>query len=157
MTSRSPVQHSPVSGFISRLPARHAETIDGYRSFAAAGLTLAVLRDQVQAENAVRNGLPRDQLIYFDEYDDALSAVLDGRAGGYASVALAHREHLATDPSLADLAVVTVPDQEVPPATGAFACASPATRDALNIALNDLLGEATPDEPSPDSASWPSA
>lgn len=137
------------------LPTRHPGTIDGYRTFAAAGLSLAVLRDQVQAENALRQGLPHDQLIFFDEYDDALSAVLDGRAGGYASVALAHQEHLTTDSSLTDLAVITVPDQEVPPASGAFACASDSTRDALNVALNDLLGDGLPPEPSPDPATWP--
>lgn len=51
------------------LPARQAGNVEGYRSFAGTGLSLAVLRDQVHAANAVRLGLPRGQLIVFDEYD----------------------------------------------------------------------------------------
>ncbi|MET0822469.1 MAG: hypothetical protein ABWY58_16010 [Aeromicrobium sp.] len=31
-----------------------------------------------------------------------------------------------------------------------------ATRDALNLALDDLLGEGMPHEPSPNPAAWPS-
>jgi hypothetical protein len=53
------------------------------------GLGLAALRNQVQVANAIRESVYLDQLIDFDEYDDALSAVLDGRAGSHASADLA--------------------------------------------------------------------
>ncbi|MCO7238797.1 hypothetical protein [Aeromicrobium sp. CnD17-E] len=128
--------------------------MNSYRSFARTGRPLAVLRDQVQADHALRHGVHPQDLLEFDEYEDALSAVVDGRVGGYASVALAHRERLRLDSCESSLTVVTIPTDEVLPALGSFACASDAIRDALDVALNDLLGDGPPADPSPDSTSW---
>lgn len=137
------------------VPIDNTDVVHGYASFASTGGRLAVLHEQVQAENAIRNGVPSENLIYFDDYSSAVTAVRDGRAAGYASVALAHREHLATYPDFVDLAVVSIPEQETPPALGSFACSSAAIRDALDVVLGEILGEAPPGEPSPDPSAWP--
>jgi polar amino acid transport system substrate-binding protein len=138
------------------LPVAATGTVDGYRSLAASGARLAVLRDQVQASNALVNGFSADNLVTYEDYPQAAAAVASGRVGGYASVALAHREHLAAHANAA-LTVVTVPDREVAPSLGGFACASAEISDRLNVALDQILGPGDPGEPSADPATWPQA
>ena len=127
--------------------------INGYRSLAASGVRLAVLRDQVQATHALANGFTARDLVVYEDYPQAAAAVASGEIGGYASVGLAHREHLAAHPDDA-LAVVTVPDHEVTPSRGGFACASPEIRDRLTAVLDQILGSAVPGEPSADPSTW---
>jgi polar amino acid transport system substrate-binding protein len=138
------------------LPLAAQQMVDGYQSLAASGVRLAVLRDQVQTSNALDNGFTTRDLVVYEDYPQAAAAVRSGLVGGYASVALAHREHLAAHPD-AGLAVVTVPDREVTPSLGGFACASPEISDRLDLALNHILGLPAAQEPSADPSAWPQA
>lgn len=138
------------------VPLAASGTVDGYRSLAATGVRLAVLRDQVQVSNALANGFSADKLVAYEDYPQAAAAVAGGRVGGYASVALAHREYLSANANAA-LAVVAVPDREVAASLGGFACASPEISDRLNVALDLILGPGEPGEPSADPATWPQA
>jgi polar amino acid transport system substrate-binding protein len=136
---------------------RSHRDISGYVALAKEGRKLAVLSGQVQRAHALRHGVAPADLVEFDAYDDAAAAVLDGRVAAYASVALAHEEHLAALPDRSGLVCVPVPASEVTPAPGAFACASAEIRDALDQALGRLLGADLPGEPSPDPSSWPAS
>ncbi|MDA0184261.1 transporter substrate-binding domain-containing protein [Solirubrobacter phytolaccae] len=127
------------------LVRRECVEVDGCAALAREGLTLAVLGGQVQADHARRLGVAPGALVEFDTYPDAAAAVLDGRVDAYASVALAHRQHLSLLGG--ELRCVTVPDGEVPPALGAFACASDEVRAALDGPLEGLLGPGVPGEP----------
>jgi polar amino acid transport system substrate-binding protein len=137
------------------LPAA-AREINGYQSLAATGVRLAVLRDQVQARNALANGFTAGDLVVYEDYPQAAAAVVSGEVGGYASVALAHREHLTAHPD-ETLAVVTVPRREVAPSPGGFACASPEISIRMNVVLDQILGSSIPEEPSADPSTWPEA
>ncbi|GAA1016603.1 hypothetical protein Aple_085820 [Acrocarpospora pleiomorpha] len=128
--------------------------ISGYAALAEGEFMVAVLSGQVQRDHALRHGVAPADLVEFDTYDEAAAAVLDGRVAAYASVALAHEEHLALD-DRSGLTCVPVPSSEVAPAPGAFACASEEIRDALDKALGRLLGPGLPGEPSADPSAWP--
>lgn len=134
------------------LVAHTKRYITGYTALARERLKTAVLKGQVQRNHALRLGVDPADLVEFDSYSEAAAAVLDGRVAAYASVALAHEEHLSTLPEHdRGLAIcVPVPSAEVAPAPGAFACASAELRDALDPILAEILGPGTPGEPSPD-------
>jgi polar amino acid transport system substrate-binding protein len=136
-------------GLLVAHPKRY---ITGYTALAREQLKVAVLKGQVQRDHALRLGIDPAHLVEFDSYAEAAAAVLDGRVAAYASVALAHEEHLSTLPQHErGLAIcVPVPPAEVAPAPGAFACASAELRDALDQILAEMLGPGTPGEPVPD-------
>jgi polar amino acid transport system substrate-binding protein len=130
--------------------------ITGYTVLANERLKVAVLSGQVQRDHALRLGVDAADLLEFSIYSEAAEAVLQGRAAAYASVALAHTEHLSV---LAErqrwrLTSVTVPSIEVSPALGAFACASDDIRIALDGALAELVGSDSPGEPSAEPSAW---
>lgn len=130
--------------------------ITGYTVLANERLKVAVLSGQVQRDHALRLGVDAADLLEFSSYSQAAEAVLQGRAAAYASVALAHTEHLS---ALAEhqrwrLTSVTVPSIEVSPAFGAFACASDDIRIALDGALAELVGSDSPGEPSAEPSAW---
>ena len=127
--------------------------LTGYRDLARLGLPLAVLRGQVQRDHARINGLGQDLLVLFDSYDEAADAVSRGDVAAYASVALAHQEHLAHGDG-DGLRLVRVPSAEVAPSVGAFACASAEVRDALDAQIRALVDTSHPAEPSPDPSRW---
>lgn len=129
--------------------------LSGYAAIARAGVLLAVLSGQVQRDHAVSHGVPAASLVEFGSYHDAATAVYEGRVAAYASVALAHEQHLAaSEEHRQRLGCVPVPPEEVPAAPGAFACAAEGVRDALDVVLNDLLGPGLPGAPSADPAAW---
>jgi polar amino acid transport system substrate-binding protein len=131
------------------------DLLRGYSDVARTGGPLAVLSGQVQRDHALDLGVSPLSLVEFDTYRDAAAAVYDGRVAAYASVALAHEQHLAaSEEHRSRLTCVRVSPDEVPPAPGAFACASLNTRDALDSALNQLLGHSASREPSADPAAW---
>lgn len=116
--------------------------LSGYRSAAeTGGCKLAVIRDQFQHRSAVEFGVPDDRILIFETYDEAASAVFDGRAGAYASVARAHGGYLGQSPDL-PLEVVTVGRDEKEPAFGslAFRKSDDAFRQAVDEALLAYLG-----------------
>ncbi len=138
------------------LVTRANRQISGYRDLARKRLKVAVLAGQVQRDHALRLGVDPADLLEFSSYPEAAAAVLEGQAAAYASVALAHAEHLSTlaDDERRRLAAVTVPAVEVPPAFGAFACASQQIRTALDGALAELIGTGSPGEPSAEPSAW---
>ena len=115
-----------------------ASRVTGYRSLAAMRARLAVLRGQMQIQTALRCGVRQSDLMMFDRYADAADAVLQGTATAYASVELAHVEHIGRSGN-ASLVCIPVQDDEKLPDVGGFACASVSVRDRLNAALELLL------------------
>ncbi|MBE1205660.1 transporter substrate-binding domain-containing protein [Aminobacter carboxidus] len=115
------------------------DRIAGYRSLAALGGKLAVLAGQVQEHTALGLGSRADNIVIFQDYDDAAQAVADGTVDAYASVEVAHREHISRH-SGTGLACVTVRTCERVPASGAFACRSPEIRERLDGVLGGFLG-----------------
>lgn len=116
--------------------------LDGYRSVAQnTNCMLAVIRDQFQHRSAVAFGVPSDRILVFETYVEAASAVRDGVAGAYASVARAHNGFLERNGDW-NLEVVTVPSSEKPPAFGSFAFAKSdhALRNAVDGVLRGYLG-----------------
>lgn len=136
------------------IPASARSTVDGYRSLAASGARIAVLRDQVQITNALANGFTWRDIVLYEDYGTAAAAVSHGEVGGYASVELAHREYLAANADT-NVTVVAVPTEETAPSCGAFACSSRHISDRMDIVLNEILGDGDPAEPSADPSSWP--
>ncbi|NMM44906.1 transporter substrate-binding domain-containing protein [Rhodospirillaceae bacterium KN72] len=97
--------------------------LTGYRSLAASETgILAVIRDQFQHHSARKFGVPDDRIAVFETYSDAATAVRDGHADAYASVARAHAGYLDRHSGLV-LDVIEVPADEKPPAFGCFAFA----------------------------------
>ncbi|PWJ47618.1 polar amino acid transport system substrate-binding protein [Quadrisphaera granulorum] len=131
-----------------------AQAVLGYRSLAVSGDRVAVLRDQVQVSHALDNGILSEQLVVLDTYEQARAALLAGDVDAYASVALAHQQHLSAHPGQG-LRCVVVGDEETPPAVGGFACADPAVATALDAAMKGLLPAGAPGEPSADPGCWP--
>ena len=113
--------------------------IAGYRSLAALGGKLAVLAGQVQEQTALGLGIRAETIVIFQDYDEAAQAVADGTVDAYASVEIAHREHISRNTG-AGLACVTVPASEKVPASGAFACRSRAIQERLDSVLGSFLG-----------------
>lgn len=110
--------------------------LSGYTSIAdARTCTLAVGRDQVQHRSAVELGVPVENILIFDTYDDAAQAVLVERAGAYASVARAHAGFIQQNG--AQLDIVPVSADEKKPAFGCFAFSR--SDDALRQAVDDVL------------------
>lgn len=113
----------------------------GYHSLAkCSSARLAVIRDQVQHQNALSLGVPTERVIIFETYADAAGAVLDGRVDAYVSVARAHESFIAQNPEL-DLRVVPIPAAEKAPAYGCFAFgkADAAFRKAVDDVLASFL------------------
>ena len=135
------------------LVANGEPQLTGYRDLARLGLPLAVLRGQVQGDHARMNGVGQDVLVLFNSYDEAAEAVSRGAVAAYASVALAHQEHLAHRAG-DGLRLVRVPSSEVVPSLGAFACASDEVRDTLDAQIRALVDTSHPAEPSPDPSRW---
>jgi polar amino acid transport system substrate-binding protein len=115
-----------------------ASEIEAYCSIARIGGKLAVLRGQMQEQTALKWGVKPENLIILENYAEAASAVVSGAAVAYASVELAHREHIAQHPT-EDLVCVVVHDEEKPAEPGGFACADSSVRDRLNAALDLVL------------------
>ncbi|WP_117190701.1 transporter substrate-binding domain-containing protein [Rhizobium terrae] len=116
----------------------------GYRSAAKVkDCRLAVIRDQFQHRSAVEFGMPDDRILVFETYADAATAVLEGRADAYASVARAHAGYLEQNRDLA-LEIVTVGRDEKEPAFGSFAFhrSADSFRQAVDDALLSYLGSA---------------
>lgn len=82
-------------------------------------------------------GVRPQNIVVLEDYADAAALVAAGAADAYASVAVAHRAHVAGQ---AGLACVTVPAAEKPADLGAFACSSTDLRDRVDIALTGFLG-----------------
>lgn len=116
--------------------------LTGYTSVAETeDCLLAVIRDQFQHRSAVEFGVPDDRVLIFETYTEAAAAVLDGRAGAYASVARAHAGYMEQNPDL-PLEIVTVGRDEKAPAFGSFAFSKSDTafRQAIDKALLAYLG-----------------
>lgn len=116
--------------------------LTGYRSVAArAECRLAVIRDQFQHRSAIAFGVPKERCMIFETYTEAATAVRDGRADAYASVAKAHDGFLAQHPDW-DLEVVTVPREEKQPAFGClgFSLKDDAFRHAVDEVLEAYIG-----------------
>lgn len=114
----------------------------GYGSLAGdADAWLAAIHGQVQHHTALNHGVPAERIVLFDSYEAAAAAVAEGRVDAYASVAMAHRGHLALHPSLPCM-VVDVPPAERPPLRGAFAVAKgrDGLRAGIDAALQGFLG-----------------
>jgi len=116
-------------------------SLTGYRSAAEKRIRVVAIRDQVQHRAALEFGVTADRLQIFDTYEQAADAVASGRADAYASVARAHAGFLARHPEL-PLDVVTVPENEKPPARGSFGFAlhDIAIRDAVDAILDRFIG-----------------
>lgn len=127
--------------------------VAGYGDVARLGLPLAVLRGQVQGAHALRHGVASGSLALFDTYADAAAAVRRGDVVAYASVALAHQEHLAATSDGA-LRLVRITSDEALPSTGAFACASAELRNLIDVQLRRITDIDHPHEPSPNPAMW---
>lgn len=129
------------------------QPVQGYRSLASSGGRLAVLRDQVQAQHALWCGVRPEQLVVLETYEQASAAVAAGEVEAYASVALAHQQHVSAHPDRG-LRCVVISEQEAPAALGGFACADTRTAAALDVALEALLPPGTPGEPSAHPEGW---
>ncbi|MEM7425216.1 MAG: transporter substrate-binding domain-containing protein [Pseudomonadota bacterium] len=129
----------PVWGLPDGLLVRagNPQQLSGYRSVAEHGTAvLAVIRDQFQHRSAISFAIPEERLQIHATYVEAATAVRNGTADAYASVARAHTGFLAQNPSW-PLAVVEVPRAEKPPAFGAFALALDGA--ALCAEVDDVL------------------
>ncbi|MGK6317684.1 hypothetical protein [Neorhizobium sp. DT-125] len=116
--------------------------LTGYRSVAQTnGCVLVVIRDQFQHRSAVELGVPEERILILETYADAATAVLDGRADAYASVARAHGGYLEQNKSLS-LETVIVGRDEKEPAFGSFAFnkSDEAFRQTIDEALLAYLG-----------------
>ncbi len=121
---------------------KDAPRLTGYRSVASVGgLTLAVIRDQVQHMTALELGVTPDQFRVFETYSDAAQAVQDGTVSAFASVARAHQGFLQLGKAIG-LEIVDVPTHEKTPASGCFAFARAATdlRGRVDQVLNTFIG-----------------
>lgn len=117
-------------------------SLAGYRSIATNGQArLAVIRDQVQHQAALENGVLPEQISIFSTQAEAASAVIDGVADAYASVAMAHRGY-AVHNSGASIEVIDVSPTERPPEAGAFAIAKGADGllERIDTALAATIG-----------------
>jgi polar amino acid transport system substrate-binding protein len=115
---------------------------EGYRSIAADEEALiGVISGQIQHQTALQNGVPPERIRIFATQAGAADAVAAGVVHAYASVAMAHRGHLAQRLDAA-LAVIDVPAAEKQPAAGAFALAkgNAILRQRIDSCLDDLLG-----------------
>ncbi|WP_052711513.1 transporter substrate-binding domain-containing protein [Elstera litoralis] len=118
-----------------------AADIHGYTSLAQSPTRrLGIIQDQVQHQTARRLGVPNDRISLFNTYEAAAHAVRAGTIDAYASVALAHRGHLALNPD-PYLTVVEVPSTEKPPERGGFAFAKTdaSLRQAVDTALTAFV------------------
>lgn len=123
----------PIWSLIDGLLVRKSALADitGYRSIAHNhDARIAVIRDQVQHDNALANGVPAERIAVFDTYEEAADAVLSGEVIAYASVGQAHNGYLRQNPN-SGLILVDVRDAERPPASGCFAIAQ-GDRDFLS-------------------------
>lgn len=111
--------------------------LHGYRSVAASGARLAVIRDQIQHRSAVEFGVPEGRIVMFETYTEAAEAVAAAAVDAYASVARAHMGFLAQRSDI-EVEVVAVPMSEKAPAFGAFGFAL--GDDPLRRAVDDILG-----------------
>ncbi len=127
--------------------------IAGYGSLAAdAGARLAAIHGQVQHRTALDRGVPAERIVLFDTYAAAAAAVARGDVDAYASVAMAHRGHLARHPSL-PCTVVEVPARRRGRHRRApLRCAKgrEELRARIDAALLGFLG--TPEHAAPDGA-----
>ncbi|MGL5010867.1 MAG: transporter substrate-binding domain-containing protein, partial [Paracoccaceae bacterium] len=120
----------------------HPRGVSGYRSAAATpGFRMAVVRDQVQEQDARRAGFSDARLVVCETYAEAARAVIAGAADGYASVARAHAGYLAQNPG-PDLEIVTVAATEKAPAFGCFGFRrdDAALREAVDGFLSHYIG-----------------
>jgi polar amino acid transport system substrate-binding protein len=117
--------------------------LTGYRSAAAGGARVAVIRDQVQHRAAQEFGIAAGRFQIFDTYEQAANAVAAGDADAYASVARAHTGFLARHPDL-PLDAITIPAGEKQPARGSFgfALGDGALCRAVDAFLDQYIGSA---------------
>ena len=90
-----------VDGMIVR--AGNPKHITSYASLASSGARLGVVKDTVQIATAKAAGVPADRIVAFDEQEQAIAAIKDGRVDAYTNTALGQRALLASmkDPDLA--------------------------------------------------------
>lgn len=113
--------------------------IGGYGEAAEKGARVAVLRDQVQMQTALANGVAPGAIQVFETYEAAAEAVSAGRADAYASVERAHLAFLARREDQR-LVCVPAPLAEKAAEPGAFACRSAQLRDRMDKVLAGFLG-----------------
>lgn len=102
---------------------------------------LAVIRDQLQHRTAIDFGIEDRQIVIFDTYLQAASAVQTGEVDVYASVGRAHSGFVQRHPDWA-VTNIPVPSEESRPAFGSFAFNlndGKLVHDVNNI-LADFLG-----------------
>lgn len=134
----------PIWALPDGLLVRRADVdrINGYRVVAKTdGLKIAVIRDQLQHQTALKHGIRANGIVVFETYAEAAGAVRDGRVDAYASVAQAHDgflRHTATS----DLALVKIPTDEKQPALGCFAFARTNTelKNRVDAVLARFIG-----------------
>lgn len=107
---------------------------------------LGVMRGTVQAEDALREGLPNERLLQWGAQDEVLAAIRDGRVDAYSATALGQRTLLAklgaSDLELARQVEPPSPDGHVAARFGAFSFAKSdlAFVSRFNMALATYLG-----------------
>ena len=129
-------------GFVVR--RGDAARYTSYEAVASApNAILAVVRNQVQHQTALRAGIPRERIAVFPDQDTAASAVRQGRTDAFASTAIGNWAYVqrANDPALTAVAN----RQSASPVSllrGAFAFAKHAhdLRAVINEALGRYLG-----------------
>ena len=124
--------------------AAQAGRYDSYAALAAdERARLVVVADQVQEQRALATGVAPHRVLRVATQAEAVAAVRDGRADAYASVAMAHRGYLLTNPDDA-LRVVDFGASGGAAAVGAysFAKSNAALRTAFDDALGRYLGSA---------------
>ena len=102
------------------VPAKNLLGLSGYRSVAATGARLGVLRHQIQHDRALANGVSPECLVVGEDYEAMAALVARGDVDAYASVLRAHEGFLIRTGDQR-LMASPVPVTEAPATTGAFA------------------------------------
>lgn len=104
------------------------------------------MQEQVQAQTAIKAGIPETRIIAFKTAEEVIAALLSGRIVAYASVAMAHRQAVdlcASTMALSDLGEGHHKDRAGhTPALGAFSFSKKNKRFAeqFDAALDRFLG-----------------
>ncbi|MEM6847906.1 MAG: transporter substrate-binding domain-containing protein, partial [Pseudomonadota bacterium] len=125
------------------VPSENPLGLSGYRSAAATGARLGVLRDQIQHNRALANGVPPERLVVGEDYEEMAALVVRGDVDAYASVLRAHEGFLIRTREQR-LGARPVPVAEAPASAGAFAVRRGDSERlaATNAALLEHVGSA---------------
>ncbi len=135
-----PVRRAPDSLIIR---TQDSSRIDGYASIAQQeALTIAVVTGQVQAQSAVRAGVPAERIVEFGDQRACVDAVLSGSVDAAASTAAGNAALLEQlgDSRLARTAAID-PDQ-APSGSYSVRRGDRALRAAMDGVLDELVGSA---------------